>query len=56
MSGLTTVQYFVAQEIEFLARGFESERPSGWVEGYNEPPAVPTPSGGSFSCKQFYIL
>jgi hypothetical protein len=26
-------------------------RPSGWVEGYNEPPAVPTPSGGSFYCK-----
>jgi hypothetical protein len=48
MSGLTPVRFILdALEIEFLARGFESERTSRWVEGYNEPPAVPTPTGGS---------
>jgi hypothetical protein len=26
----------------------------GWVEGCNEPPAVPTPSGGSFYSKAEY--
>jgi hypothetical protein len=26
----------------------------GWVEGYNEPPAVPTPSGGSLITDYLY--
>lgn len=55
MSGLTPVHYFDAQEIGFLARGAESERTSRWVEGYKEPPAVPTPSGGSFYVRLKYI-
>jgi hypothetical protein len=38
----------------FLRENFR--RPSRWVEGCNEPPAVPTPSGGSLHLFRNMIL